>query len=87
MMTITNAQAHTCSHPSSTPDRSINKGAGAVTFLWILLGALYFVALISLGVMTFRRGHYFLFWIGIIFPILWIFGALMSPTSRAAEAA
>jgi hypothetical protein len=54
------------------------------TFLWVLLAALYFVALISLGVMTLRRGHTVLFIIGIIFPILWIVGALMAPTPRAA---
>lgn len=58
-----------------------------MTFLWIMLGALYLVALISLGVTTFRKGHYLLFWVGIIFPILWIFGALMAPTPRAAAAA
>jgi hypothetical protein len=58
-----------------------------VTFLWIMLAVLYFIALISLGVTTLRKGHYFLFFVGIIFPILWIVGALMSPTPRAAEAA
>ena len=58
-----------------------------MNFLWIILGVLYFVALISLGVTTLRKGHYFLFFVGIIFPILWIFGALMSPTPRAAGAA
>ena len=34
-----------------------------MTFLWIMLGALYLVALISLGVTTFRKGHYLLFWV------------------------
>jgi hypothetical protein len=57
------------------------------TFLWILLGVLYLTALISLGVATLRRGHTVLFFVGIIFPILWIFGALMAPTPRAADAA
>jgi hypothetical protein len=52
-----------------------------------MLAVLYFIALISLGVTTLRKGHYFLFFVGIIFPILWIVGALMSPTPRAAEAA
>jgi hypothetical protein len=58
-----------------------------VTFLWILLGVLYVLALISLGVTTLRKGHYILFWVGIIFPILWIFGAIMAPTPRAAQTA
>jgi ABC-type multidrug transport system permease subunit len=55
-----------------------------MTFLWILLGILYIACLIFLGVATFRKGHYWLFWIGIIFPILWIVGALIAPTPRAA---
>lgn len=54
------------------------------TFLWILVGAIYLAALISLGVMTLRKGHTVLFVVGIIFPLLWIIGALMAPTPRAA---
>jgi hypothetical protein len=57
------------------------------TFLWILLGVLYLTALILLGVATLRKGHTVLFVVGIIFPILWIFGAMMAPTPRAADAA
>ena len=30
------------------------------------------------------EGHFFLFWVGIIFPVLWIIGALMAPTPAAA---
>lgn len=56
-------------------------------FLWSVLGVLYVVALISLGLTTLRKGHYVLFGVGFIFPILWIFGALMAPTPRAAAAA
>jgi hypothetical protein len=54
-----------------------------MTFLWILLSILYIACLIFLGVATFRKGHYWLFWIGVIFPILWIVGALIAPTPRA----
>jgi hypothetical protein len=57
------------------------------TFLWILLGAVYLAALITLGVMTLRKGHVMLFLFGIIFPLLWIVGALMPPTPRAAGTA
>ena len=56
------------------------------TFLWVLLGVLYLTMLIVLGVATLRKGHYVLFCFGIIFPILWIFGALMGPTERAEAA-
>jgi hypothetical protein len=54
------------------------------TFLWILFAAIYLAALISLGVATLRKGHVVLFVVGIIFPLLWIIGALMPPTPRAA---
>jgi hypothetical protein len=57
------------------------------TFLWILFVAVYFTALISLGVTTLRKGHTMLFVFGIIFPLLWIIGALVAPTPRAAGVA
>lgn len=57
------------------------------TFLWILLAVLYLTALVSLGVSTLRKGHTVMFVVGIVFPILWIVGALMAPTPRAAGAA
>jgi hypothetical protein len=55
-------------------------------FLWIVLFSLYFIALISIGMITLRKGHTVLFTIGIIFPILWIVGALIAPTPRTAGA-
>ena len=58
-----------------------------MTFLWILFGVLYFTMWFFLGLSTLRKGHTALFWIGIFLPILWIFGALMAPTPRAAGAA
>jgi hypothetical protein len=57
-----------------------------VTFLWITLGVLYFLLLVSLGLSTLRKGHTALFWFGIIFPLLWIVGAFKEPTSEAAAA-
>jgi hypothetical protein len=57
------------------------------TFLWFLFAAIYLAALISLGLATLRKGHTFLFVIGIFFPLLWIVGALMAPTRRAATVA
>ena len=36
--------------------------------LWILLGALYLTLFFLLGLATLRKGHYFLFFVGIIFP-------------------
>jgi len=56
------------------------------TFLWFLLAVLYLAALIVLGLSTLRKGHYVLFTVGIFFPLLWIIGAVIGPTPRAAAA-
>jgi hypothetical protein len=57
-----------------------------MTFLWIMLGVLYIAAWVTLGMTTLRKGHTALFWFGIIFPVLWIVGAIMQPTSSVAAA-
>jgi hypothetical protein len=54
--------------------------------LWIFLAALYLTLFIAVGLATLRKGHYVLFFFGIIFPLLWIIGALLGPT-ESAEAA
>ena len=51
--------------------------------IWILLAVAYVMCWIYFGVAAWRNGHYSLFWIGFIFPILWIIGAVMGPTPRA----
>ena len=56
------------------------------TLLWIVLAAVYLVALFWLGLSTFRKGHFVLFWVGIIFPVLWIVGAFSAPTDAVARA-
>jgi hypothetical protein len=57
------------------------------TFLWVLFATLYLVALFVLGLATLRKGHYLLFGFGIIFPLLWVIGALIGPAPRTAGAA
>jgi hypothetical protein len=57
------------------------------TFVWFILALLYVTAWFVLGLATLRRGHTVLFWVGIFLPVLWIIGALMPPTPRAAGAA
>jgi hypothetical protein len=57
-----------------------------VTFLWIVLGVLYILLLVSLGIATLRKGHTALFIFGFIFPLLWIIGAIMAPTPAVAAA-
>ena len=54
--------------------------------LWVLLAALYLMALFVLGLTTLRKGHTVLFWVGIFLPFLWIVGALMHPTDSALAA-
>ena len=56
------------------------------TVLWFLLAVVYIVVLVSLGMSTLRKGHVFLFIIGFFFPVLWVIGALIGPTPRAAGA-
>jgi hypothetical protein len=41
------------------------------------LGIIYIVLLIVFGILCFRKGHWVLGLIGIIFPILWIIGAIL----------
>ena len=58
-----------------------------MTFLWILLAILYVACWVYFGLATFRKGHYWLFWIGFFLPFLWIVGALIAPTEAAATRA
>ena len=48
-------------------------------YLWGgLFGLLWFICLVSAGVLTWKNDHKALFFIGFIFPLLWIVGAVMS---------
>jgi hypothetical protein len=45
---------------------------------WAILSAvIYLVLILTLAVMTFRKGHWVLGLIGFIFPFLWLIGAIM----------
>jgi len=57
-----------------------------MTLVWILLGVLYIALWVTLGLATLRKGHTVLFWVGIIFPVLWIVGAIMQPTAEVSAA-
>jgi hypothetical protein len=56
------------------------------TLLWIMLAVLYVTLLVSLGLTTLRKGHTVMFWVGIVFPVLWVVGAMLAPTPRVAAA-
>jgi hypothetical protein len=51
---------------------------------YVLLGILYAVLLITLGIMSIRKGHWIMFLVGIFIPLFWIIGALLPPTRRDA---
>ena len=51
--------------------------------LWaITLSIIYVVLLVTLGVLTFRKGHWVLGLIGFLFPVLWLFGAILPGRRR-----
>ena len=52
--------------------------------LWIGLGIIYFILLVTLGVMSFRKGHWVMGLIGFVFPLFWLIGAMMQPRQPAA---
>jgi hypothetical protein len=49
----------------------------------VLLGVLYFVLLVTLGIIAIRKGHWIMFIVGIFVPLFWIIGALLPPTRGA----
>jgi ABC-type multidrug transport system permease subunit len=55
--------------------------ADSVTF--VVVGLLYLVLLITLGIIAIRKGHWVMFIIGIFFPLFWLIGALLPPTAAA----
>jgi len=46
------------------------------------LAALYLVLLVTLAVLTFRKGHWVLGLIGFVFPVLWVIGAILPSRRR-----
>ena len=44
---------------------------------FVIGGILYFILLVTLGILTIRKGHWVMFIIGIFLPLFWIIGALM----------
>ena len=50
---------------------------------FVIGGILYFILLVTLGIITIRKGHWVMFIIGIFIPLFWIIGALMPPKAPA----
>ena len=47
--------------------------------LYVGLGIIYVFLLVFLGVKTIRNGHWILFLIGFIIPLVWIIGGMLPP--------
>jgi ATP/ADP translocase len=52
------------------------------TFTWGLLGLIYVVLLVVLGITSLRKGHWIMFIIGIFIPLFWIIGAVIPPVDK-----
>jgi hypothetical protein len=50
--------------------------------MYVLWGAIYLVLLVSLGVLSIRKGHWLMFVIGIFLPLFWLIGAVLPPKRR-----
>jgi hypothetical protein len=48
---------------------------------WIF-GIIYFVLLVTLGIVSLRKGHWIMFIIGLFIPLFWFIGALVPPVAR-----
>jgi hypothetical protein len=47
---------------------------GGFIGLWAVI---YFVLMVTLGVLSLRKGHWVMFIIGIFLPLFWLIGALL----------
>jgi hypothetical protein len=56
--------------------------AATSTLLGAGLAILYVVLLVTLGVMSLRKGHWIMFIVGLFIPLFWLIGALIPPVRR-----
>ena len=59
------------------PPAAVSTGVG------IGFGILYVVLLVTLGVISLRKGHWVMFIIGIFIPLFWLIGALIPPKGES----
>jgi hypothetical protein len=48
--------------------------SGGFVALWMIL---YLVLLVSLGILSIRKGHWVMFVVGLFIPLFWLIGALL----------
>jgi hypothetical protein len=64
--------------------RQREHSARRTEMVWIIGGGIiYLILVVTLGVMSIRKGHWVMFIIGIFLPFFWLIGALM-PSRRLA---
>ena len=51
--------------------------------LWISLGIIYVLLLVTLGLMSLRKGHWVMFILGFFLPLFWLIGAMIAPKGAA----
>ena len=56
--------------------------AASGTVIGGLLGILYVVLLITLGIISIRKGHWIMFILGFFVPLFWLIGALLPARRR-----
>lgn len=56
--------------------------AASTVFIGSGLGILYVVLLITLGIISLRKGHWVMFILGLFLPLFWLIGALLPSTRR-----
>jgi hypothetical protein len=61
--------------------------SGLDWFFTSLLAVLYITLVFTVAMLTFQKGHYLLGWVGIIFPFLWLIGAVLPPRPGSSYAA
>jgi hypothetical protein len=44
---------------------------------FVIGGIIYFILLVTVGIISIRKGHWVMFIIGIFIPLFWFIGALM----------
>jgi hypothetical protein len=47
-----------------------------------MIGIVYIFLIVTIAVMTFRKGHWILGLIGFLMPLFWVIGAIIGPTAR-----
>lgn len=50
--------------------------------MYFILGVIYFVLLVTLGIISIRKGHWVMFIIGLFIPLFWLIGALLPNRER-----